>query len=211
MNAIERTFFSSDWLTFIFIISLGLIFVMKLYKPKLLTGYSIAFFSQGFIEKRVEENPNFFSAFHAVLFLFCSLMFSVLITVSYFQKDSLTITNFGWVFLGFISYLFVRFFIDILIEKLFIIEQQTRYFRFSKVGYLYTAALWLFPILIVNNYTTQNKYLLLFLVGSLLLTRFVLIIKNNKNLIFSHFFYFILYFCTLEIAPLLIFYKTIHV
>lgn len=211
MQPIERIFFSYDWITLVFIASLGLLFVLKIYRPQLLIGYSLSFFKQGFIKMRSEENPPFLSAFHATLFLFCSIIFSLFIAVVSFEKNELSFNNYLYILLFCVGYFITRYFLDIFFERLFQTENITRYFRFSKIGYMYSISLWLFPILILYQYTVKNKLLLFVFITILLLVRFLLVIKNNKKLIFNNFLYFILYFCTLEIASLLILYKILTV
>ncbi|NQV78269.1 MAG: DUF4271 domain-containing protein, partial [Lutibacter sp.] len=61
---------------------------------------------------------------------------------------------------------------------------------------------------VLSVYLSEYKGLLFeitFLVFLLvLILRYVLILLNNKKLIFNNLFYFILYLCALEIAPLII-------
>ena len=82
---------------------------------------------------------------------------------------------------------------------------------FEKINYLNTVILWILPFLIFSNYTENYKELFLnitaVLVLAFLVLRYLLLILNNKKLILSGFFYFILYLCALEIAPLIIFLK----
>lgn len=208
MEAISRNFSSNDWITLIFIIAFMLIALMKLYKPQLLFGYAVSFFSQGFIENRVDKKPSVFSTFHVLVFLLTVLMLSLALyfTVNTSFKNSINLYLF--ILIGLSSYMVIKYVLLALIAKTVNIEDKTRYFIFSKSGYLYTISIWLFPILVMFQYGYANVQILLFFIFVLFLFRALLIIKNNKNLIFNNFFYFILYFCTLELAPLLIIYKT---
>jgi hypothetical protein len=209
MEVISRNLASSDWITLVFIIAMVLIALMKLYKPQLLLGYTIALFSQGFIENRAEKNPSVFSTFHVLIFAFSTIIFSLTL---YLIADGLSLIvksfNFLDVLIGLTCFLIIKFLIVRLIANTLHIEEQTRYFIFSQSGYMYNISLWLFPILILFNYTYSNITFLLFFICLLLIFRGFLVIKNNKKLIFNNFFYFILYFCSLELAPLLIIYKT---
>lgn len=208
MEVISRNLVSNDWITLVFILALVLIALMKLYKPQLLLGYSIALFSQGFIENRAEKNPSTFSTFHVLIFLFTTLIFSLTL---YFVASNILVEkfyNYLFVLAGMTAYMILKFLFIRIIAHSLDIEEQTRYFIFSKSGYLYNISLWLFPILILFHYGYSNITFLLVFICLLLIFRGFLILRNNKKLIFNNFFYFILYFCTLELAPLLIIYKT---
>ncbi|MDY0780528.1 DUF4271 domain-containing protein [Tenacibaculum sp. IB213877] len=210
MEIIERNFLTNDWITLTFIVGGILLALMKLFKPQHLLGYAIAFFTQGFIEKKAEENPSIFTPFHAVLFAFSIITISLtgylILPYFGFQQNFL-------VFLGILGGTAIYFSVKTGLHQLFAfvldIEDYTRYFLFTKNGYLYTLCLWLFPVLIVHQYWLKNTSILIVLVLILFAFRGLLILFNNKKIVFHKLFYFILYFCTLELAPLLILYKTI--
>ncbi len=207
MQGIKREFISNNWITITIVFNLVLLFFMKVFQPTRLYGYTVSFFSKGFTEKRTQEKPAFFSPFHLAhhifsittlaLFLFLVLDFNI-------EKNGVYFT----VFLGIIAiYIAVKFLLDYLLISLFSITDSLRYFIFSKSRYLYAMCLLLFPFIIIATYAIKNNNLLIAVFFLLLLIRFLLILYNNKKLIISHLFYFILYFCALEIAPLFIIYK----
>ena len=121
MEAIERNFLSNDLITLTFLTGLILLFLMKVYKPKRLLGYSVAFFTQGFIEKRAEKNTSIFSSpFHGLLFTFTILTISTTIftlTPSYFTEKNV----FSFlIMIGLISlYLAIKFFLNYFIISVF--------------------------------------------------------------------------------------------
>ncbi len=211
MKAIERVFFSNDLITIILFFGFVLLFLMKLYKPQRLFGYTVAFFTQGYIEKRVEENVSFFSPFYILLFSFSltiiSLTVFIVLTPLLFERNlfvfllTLAFVSLFYVVKKIITYCFI---------VLFEVKEELNYFIHTQNGYLYTVSLLLFPMLIFHQYFLNSITLLVYIVALLLIFRGFLILVNNKKVIFSHIFYFILYFCTLELAPLLILYKTIN-
>ncbi|TYP99970.1 uncharacterized protein DUF4271 [Tenacibaculum adriaticum] len=212
MEAIERNFLSDDLITITFLLGFVLLFLMKLYKPQRLLGYSIAFFTQGFIEKRSEETTSLLSPFHGVMFTFSviiiSLTFFTLITSFTLEKNLFLFL----LILGVTAFYFIaKYLISYLIINVFSMQEDLNYFLYSKNGYLYSICLWIFPVLIINQYWFKDIFFLLFFITLLLVFRVYLILTNNKRMIFNQFFYFILYFCTLELAPLLILYKTITI
>lgn len=208
MEVISRNLASNDWITLVFVIALVLIALMKLYKPQLLLGYTIAMFSQGFIENRAEKNPSIFSTFHVLIFTFSTLIFSL--AIYFFVESWLSIERFNYIdiLISLLGFLIIKFLFVRLIVNTLDLKEQTRYLIFLQSGYMYSISLWLFPILILFNYCYTNSIFLLFFICILLVYRGFLILRNNKKLIFNNFFYFILYFCSLELAPLLIIYKT---
>ena len=210
MQALERELISNDWIIIIFLIALVLIFVLKIINSNRLQGYTFSFFLKGFIEKRAEENPSYFSVFHAVLFVFSTIissLFLVLIIDDFYLLDIANISSYWQMLLLVFAYLSIKFLIDFLLSKLFRISSMMRYFLFSKHGYFYTLNIWLFPILVLYVFSFKNSWFLGFSILTLFVVRFLFIVVNNKNLILSKLFYFILYLCTLEIAPLFILYR----
>ena len=105
-------------------------------------------------------------------------------------------------------YIFIKYLIDIFLANVFAIEENVNYFLQVKYGYLFTSCLLIFPVIIISKFAFNNNYLLIFSFVILLIFRAVLVLFNNKGLIIGKLFYFILYFCIFEIAPLLILYKT---
>ncbi|CAM1343004.1 DUF4271 domain-containing protein [Tenacibaculum aestuarii] len=209
MQAIERIINDSSWITLVIVTAIILLALMKLLKPSQLYGYVVAFISPGFFHKRIEEGDSFFTPFRLFLFFFSTIVISLFL----FQAVLADLYPQGFLaFLGLFffvtTYLAIRVFLDHAIANILGLTSIITYFSYTKSGYLYVLCIWLLPFIIVYQYTFPNK---LFLISSfciLLIIRAFLILNNNKKLVLSKLFYFILYFCTLEIAPLLILYKT---
>lgn len=207
MQAIERIGINDSWVTLVIMIAIAILAVMKLLKPSQLYGYSISFVTSGFFQKRIEEDESFFTPFRLLLFLFSSIIISLFLALSTNIYTQNFITFIG-VFFFVVVYIGLRVFIDKALAKILNISSVVNYFLYSKSGYLHTLCMWLLPVIIVYQYTFTNKIFLITSFALLLLFRFFLLLSNNKKLVISKLFYFILYFCTLEIAPLLIVYKT---
>lgn len=209
MQVIPRELTQNNWTLIVLILGFVLLFFMKVFQSSRLLGYTISFFTRGFIEKRAEEKLAFFSTFHILLFSFSSLTISLfihLITV-YYKATLNNFSSFLLIFTFTSIYLTIRYIIDYSFGQLLNISDYVRYFIFTKSGYLYTLSIWLFPVLIIYFFGFKNNY---FLLGSfllLVLIRFGLVFYNNKKLIIKHLFYFILYLCALEMAPLFLLFK----
>jgi hypothetical protein len=205
MQAVDRVVISNNWVTLVFVVALVLLFVLKTTHQSKLIELSKAFFVKGFIEKKIEEKEVSFSLFNCLLFIFSAIVFSLLILVVIgFVFD---FEVFNRVLFGVVLYLLFFNILDFLLGKLFNIRNEIAHFVIAKKTYVFNTAIWLFPFLIVAIYGFDNLYFIssvfLFLFGMSV----ALMVFNNKNLILNKLFYFILYLCALEIAPLLIIYK----
>ena len=210
MQTIERIDLSNNWLTLVFLLVFILLAVLKTLNHHKLFEYSRAFFLKGFIEKKVEERVSFFTAFNIVLFAFTIVVFSLFFSflIDFFiTENSLSFQMFFKTILFVFIYISVFLILDFVLSHLFEIKFELARFIASKLGYTYNIALLLFPFLILTTYSSLNISLLLSVFFMLFTLSIVLTFINNKNLIINKLFYFILYLCALEIAPLLIIYK----
>ena len=210
MQALERIEFSNNWLTLTFIFYIVLLFALKIINPQKLSAYSKAFFLKGFIEKKVEERASFFTGFNLVLYVFSVLIFALLLTLSlaHFSADiDATFQLYVKVILFSLLYFSAFFGLDIALSYLLETRGILAHIISAKTAYFYNSALFLFPFLVLVTYSSVNFYALLIVGLVLFVLSFVLTFINNKNLIISKLFYFILYICALKITPLLIIYK----
>jgi len=213
MKSINRVIITQDFITLFIFLGILILFFLKAFDHKKLYGYTSAFITQGFIEKTSEENNPFFNLFYILLQFFCVIVISV-VTFQFINPiPSSYISNFSLLLLiVLITTLFfvIKNFVTAFIFKLLELKEKIKYLLFTKNGYLYTCCLLLFPFVILHQYAFKSKILLIGVISLLLIFRLFLIFKNNKKTLFRHFFYFILYFCTLELAPLVLLYKTIN-
>jgi hypothetical protein len=210
MQAIDRIDFSNNWVTATYLFALILLVLLKLINQEKLVGYTRAFFLKGFIIKRAEERESFFTVFNITIYAFSVVIYSLLLLsgYSYLTSNSYTgLNHFLWLTLVVTAYFSVQLFFTFLISRIFNIQNEISHFISAKMGYFYNTALLLFPFLIINTYSFFSIYLLFGVFVVLFLLSVVLVLTNNKNLIINKLFYFILYLCALEIAPLLIIYK----
>ena len=210
MEALQRVILSNNWITIIFLVSLAVLFFLKLFEAEKLKGYAASIFNKGFIEIEAEDNSSFFSFFHIGF----SFFFFLMITITgyfcaniYSHRTIFLLQDYIHVFNYVLLYMIVRFVSMSLFILLFELKQSISLFLISKRGFLYSISIGLLFLNIIYFYSFQNKYLLITGVGLLFLVRFLMILMINKNLIIKELFYFILYICTFEIAPLFILFK----
>ncbi|WP_412766827.1 DUF4271 domain-containing protein [Tenacibaculum vairaonense] len=210
LQAIELNNIDDSWFTLVIIFTIILLAILKLIKPSHLFGHTVAFFTPGFFQKKAEEEISIFNPFSFTLFLYSSIIIALSIFGFTCKKGLMdnNFTSFSVLLICVFIYLLSKFIIEMFIVNALAIKERVNYFLHLKYGYLFTVCLLILPVLIVYKYAiNSNLFLFTFLV-ILLIFRATLIIFNNKNIVISKLFYFILYFCTLEIAPLLLLYKT---
>jgi hypothetical protein len=109
----------------------------------------------------------------------------------------------------------IRYLVGVLLAMLFQLSKFHKSIVFVKITYLFAISVFVFPLLIIIFYADKHNSLffqsILFLLGVLLITRHLFVVKNNKNMMLSGLFYFILYLCALEIAPLLLILKLFRI
>ncbi|WP_439128347.1 DUF4271 domain-containing protein [Polaribacter sp.] len=212
MQALEKIAINKNWITLIILLLLLLIAVLKSIDKERLKGYVFAFFNKNFIDLEVEENPSFFNSFNFILFLFSAIILSLtssllLANKSYFFDH--TFSSFLTILVLVLSYLLLKKLLDFLLVRVFIIKKQLQFYTISKISYLYAISFGLFVVTIITTYSGINTRVLYYTFVFLLAFRFVTHIIINKKLIFSKLFYFILYICAFEIAPLFLLFKLI--
>ena len=85
------------------------------------------------------------------------------------------------------------------------IKYFTEQFNLQKVNYRAYIGLLLFPVNVVLFYNNDPHPVLVYIILGLMLAggifSYIVSLKTYQNLIVGKLFYFILYLCTLEIAP----------
>jgi hypothetical protein len=209
MQALDRIDFSNNWLTPVFVFALLLLVVLKISNQQKLSGYFSAIFIKGFIIKKTEERESLFNTFDIVLLCFSAIVYAVFFSViaELFLDVTASFTVFVSAFSFVVVYLILSLVLDVGMANLFEVQNETSYLFLTKIAYLYNTALILFPVLIITTYSSLGVGVLFMVFALFFLLSMLLLFINNKNLILNKLFYFILYICALEIAPLLFIYK----
>ena len=210
MQALDRTIIDSNWITILLVVLLGCIFLLKGISVKRLKGTAFSFLNITSIEDEIEENNSFLNVFQSVLFLF-SVVVLALLLYKFLLLYTVSIEQGFYTFIKVISFVFSYFIakrlLEFLFSRLFLINKQVKFFLFSKSIYLYSVSLFLLIGLILVEYSQLNTVFLIYFSVILFSIRFLLHVLNNKKLILNELFYFILYLCAFEIAPLFILFK----
>lgn len=212
MEALHRSVLSNNWITLIFVFSILLLFLLKLFTTTKLKGYTAALFNKGFVEIEAEEPYFSFSFFHLGFSLFTFLMLSITIflTVKQFKQDPIFLFEDYLLYTFYLfSYVILRFLAVFALFSVFQFTSKLSFFMTSKRAYLYSISIALLFLNVFYFYAFQNQYLLFIGLTVLFSLRFSLIVINNKNLIIRELFYFILYLCAFELAPLFVLFRLI--
>ena len=210
VQALERTIIDTDWITILLVGLLACVFLLKGLSITRLKGNAFSIINKGFIETEIEENYSFFNLFQSVIYIFSMIILSLLMynillfyTVSIEQGFYSFMKVLGLVF----SYFSIKWLLEFLFSLLFKIDKQVKFFLFSKSSYLYSVSFILLIGIVLVEYSQLNTRFLVYFSALLFSIRFIIHVARNKKLIFSELFYFILYLCTFEIAPLFILFK----
>ena len=212
MQALEKIVINTNWISIILVFLFAIIAILKIIDGDKLKGYVFALFNKGFIQDEVEENTSFFSSFYSLLFIFSSVVLALvtsLLVAETNKNTSFSLSSF-FLILGIIwSYFTIKSLLEIGVISLFFIKKEVRFYVVSKFGYLYSISFFLIILFVLFRFGPLNFSFFIAATLGLFFLKFVFQVVNNKNLIFSKLFYFILYLCAFEIAPLLIMFKLV--
>lgn len=215
-EASEITTINKDWITALFIIVLLLLAFLKSFFNERLKHTSVLFFSKKYLHIYYNKEKNItFNLFQIPAFLILVISLSMVVYLSnlYFLSYDYLLHPKGYllIFSGLTLYFVFKFLINLIIALLFNFNYEKNKLAFDKMSYFNNVILWILPTLILSVYFKNFEVIFLnitlIILAFTLALRYALFIANNKNFILSHLFYFILYLCALEIAPLVIIFK----
>lgn len=210
MQALDKISLGTNWILLVLVFLFVIIAILKIIDAEKLKGYVFALFNKGFIESEAEEDILFFSSFYNLLFVFSATVLAL--TVSLLASEinvafSLTFSSFLSVLKLVFSYLIVKRFLELAFARLLLIKKQVRFFLVCKLSYLYSISFFLLVFYILFLFSPLNYFYFTVIILGLFTLRYLFLLTNNKKLVFSELFYFILYICAFEIAPLLTLFK----
>ncbi len=208
MEALERITNNQDWITLLLLGVLFLIVSASLIDNERLKQLFALPFNSYYLVGYPTEN---WKPFSLVLFLAGNLTLGLLIYLLLSNQvftEVKTPVPFGKILLLMLLYWGVKFSTGKFIAFIFEIKNIQSKWSFVKTSYFLSSNLYLLPLLIFSFYLFRNKSSFLEITATLyallLIIRYYHFINQYKREITTYFFYFILYLCALEIAPLLI-------
>ena len=210
MQAIERMPFSNDWMTLVLLLLFGVLFLINIVDSAKFKENIFSLFKISFLEQEIDDNYQFINGFQLLFSFFSVVVLSLVffdIKVVYFGVNWSIFEGFFKVFLGLLGYFLLKNLVEFVLVYLFFLKRKITYFMISKTNYFFAISVYIFFVLLLKQYAHLNPVFIYYFAGFLFLVSFIIYLINNKNLILNHLFYFILYICALEIAPLLIVFK----
>lgn len=210
MQALEKITISTNWIPLVLVFLLAIIAVLKIIDEEKLKGYVFALFNKGFIEGEAAEDTSLFSSFYSLLFIFSATVLALIISLFVTERNVnlvLSFSSFFSVLKVVFCYLLIKGLLEIALVRLFLIKKQVRFYLVSKFSSLYSISFFLLVFFVLFQFSPLNYSSFIFIALILFFLRFALQLGNNKKLVFSELFYFILYICAFEIAPLLTLFK----
>jgi hypothetical protein len=198
---------NKDWATLLFVLSFAIIALTKSISESRFGDFANLLFSDKY-NKVYRDSSQLKSGFTI------SLFFVQIISLAFFIQLSLNLFGYAsktdWIlyiqlttFL--IFFILAKYLIEKIIATAFNIEEFMEQFNLRKVTYRTYIGLFILPInIILFYYDTIPKIIPIIIISIVLISNvltYIASIKNYQNLIFGKLFYFILYLCTLEIAP----------
>jgi len=214
-QATERVIYSKDWITIVFTIIFILFALAKSNNNKRFTKLFPLLISKNYLVIYAKQAPILLNTFHIFFAIIQLFIFSLIIFIGVKTKNSIAkefeITFFINILTSVFIFIVIRYFIEKILAVIFEKENEHEYFTYIKMSYLSNFCLLSFPLLLLTLYIDIDSSILAYLVLIfslfILLFYYVMIVINNQKLIFRKLFYFILYICALEIAPLIFLYK----
>ncbi len=211
----ERFVFTKDWITLIFVVIFGLFALSKyINNDRFLRLFSLIY-SRNYLVLYQKQTPVLVNSFHIIFAAIQVLTFALTVFIGIKAYNSvareLELTFFLTILAGVFTFFVLRFFLGKLLAVIFEKEKDFEYVTYLKMSYLSNFCLLIYPVLLIAYYAQYNSvkfsFFVLVLAVILLLLYYALIIRNNQKMILKRLFYFILYLCALEIAPIILLYK----
>lgn len=213
---LDREMWSVDWAVALFLLSFALLAINRQVFQAKFDEFIKLPISDKYI-KIYKDPSNLKSTFAISMFVIQLVSFSFLILLflgvndylnPYYWIDFVKVANLLMLFV------LVKYLLDKIISECFDIQLFADRYNLMKLNYRTYLGVLLLPLSMLMFF--QSKILQVGLWIALGLTVFIHILlfikmyKSNRKSILGNLFYFILYLCTLEIAPYLILYKWIE-
>ncbi len=198
---------TKDWATILFVLSFAIIAFTKSTYENRFGDFMNLIFSDKY-SKVYRDGTHLRSGFTI------SLFFAQVISLAFFIQLSLTLFGYATktdfiLYIQIITFLIFFILAKYLVEKIiataFNIEEFVEQFNLQKVTYRTYIGLIILPInVILFYYDTISRIIPIIIISIVLILNvltYLISIKKYQKLIIGRLFYFILYLCTLEIAP----------
>jgi hypothetical protein len=203
----NRIIENKDWATLLFVLCFIFILISKSAFENKFHDFKNLWFSERYV-KMYRDKSHLMTWFTFLMFVVQVFSFGFFIHYLLYYFDFIKKTD-GVVFIQIIILLFVFILAKYLIEKIiataFDVEEIIEQHNMLKVSYRNYIAMIVLPITTIMYYNTPPKpFVLWIIIGIVIAINLLIYTKGFKifqKIIIGKLFYFILYLCTLEIAP----------
>ncbi|WP_350293113.1 DUF4271 domain-containing protein [uncultured Croceitalea sp.] len=211
METIYRNVDSLDWITLIIFISLILLALGKYLFKGMFSNFIILPFNNKYVTL-YNKKGKLFNWFHLLLTFFQLINFSLFIFLAKNSLSSQKIDSYPIFFFSVIGILIIYLLVKIGIQMangfVFNANELVTGLIFNKISYFNYSSCIAFLANIILTYILKDSkpvvYLSIFCILFINGIGLVNALRNHQKLISINIFYFILYLCALEIAPLVI-------
>ncbi|EKF56641.1 hypothetical protein I215_00465 [Galbibacter marinus] len=197
--------------TILLTVALVCLTVAKFKNEQKFHSFIMLFVNYQYLKIYSKEPGQTTSTFNLLLFIVQMISFSLVLWIALPYFDPNHEVNFYLIMPFLILFILFKFYLEKLIATIFDINKFTESFHFHKVTYRNLTSLLLLPMISLFIYSNLSSiialYAILLCFCLLNVIAFVLTLRNHQKLIQKYLFYFILYLCTLEIAPYLLLIK----
>lgn len=211
-----REIISNEWVTILIVLCISILAFTKAAFSNRFNDFLWVIGSSKYL-KVYSKKQKFIDQFEGLLFLNFIISFSLFFIIldnTFFESVAFSISFFIKLLIGIGAIILIKVLLERLIGSIFEIDSLIDSYMFQKTNYKNYIGLVLLPINVLLIFAVQpTKTILYFAIGLLLiinLVGFITSFKMHQKLILNNLFYFILYLCTLEIAPYIILYKVLN-
>jgi len=208
-----RDMISYDFYTIILVLGILIIAIAKLTSPKRFDDFVSVLGNSKYI-KIYSREQKFLDKFDALLFtnlILSTSLFSFIMYQFFTKTNTLSIDLMIKISFGICIFILIKVLFERWSGSLLEIDAAIDQYLFQKISYKNFLGVLLIPINAFLIFSFSPTLLFFYIIFALL---FIVIIiglitslKTHQSLIKHNLFYFILYLCTLEIAPFIILYK----
>ncbi len=211
MEAIPRTIDTADWITIVLFTSIFFLVLAKSFFYVRFLNFIILPFNNKYIFMYSKKDMlfNWFNVFFTIFQLLnCSIFIYLAWNILGDSRAEYNPKMFFMIVGGLVLFLLAKIFLQLGNGFVFNANRIVTEFIFKKLSYFNYSGLVMLLANITLVYVLKESSAVVYV--ALGLTLFIngmglaLLIRNHQNFITANFFYFILYLCALEIAPLVI-------
>ncbi|WP_298793430.1 DUF4271 domain-containing protein [uncultured Allomuricauda sp.] len=210
MNPIYKVVDSMDWMTIVLFLSMVILALGKYLFQGRFLNFIILPFNNRYVVLHSKKG-RLLNWFHIMLTLFQLINFSLflfLVIQSFFGADEDPLLSFFVIMGVVVLFQLVKLALQFVKGYVFNTQSLIAELLFNKTSYLNYSSLIMFAANVVLIYIAGSSkivfYVAFILIVSINAIGFIKLLKNYQKAIVPNLFYFILYLCTLEIAPLVI-------